>query len=176
MKRSKQRNHAQTVKERPDSSTESSPEEDYTYSVKNKASPKMKTTICINLRKINFIVDMGATVDVIDSKTYDRLQSSIKLSKSTTKIFAYGSDKPLTLKGQFQAALESDKRFTNSVIHIVEGSSGNLLSAKTAQELGLIQLVDKVTEIDMDETEATESTNTGNRTQTLPKCTDQNIQ
>ena len=190
MKRSKRRNDARTVKERPDSSTESSSEEDYAYSVKNKGNPKMKTTICINSRKINFIVDTGATVEVIDSKTYDYLQSSVKLSKSTTKIFAYGSDKPLPLKGQFQAALESDKQFTNSVIHVVEGSSGNLLSAKTAQDLGLIQLVNKVTQADTQETEvdktkreATESTNTGNRKQplsksasSLPKCTDQNIQ
>ena len=96
----------------------------------------------------------------------------------------------MPLKGQFQVALESDKRFTNSVIHVVEGSSGNLLSARTAQDLGLIQLVNKVTEIDTQETEvdkteteATESTNTGNKKQTLsksasslPKCTDQNIQ
>ena len=96
----------------------------------------------------------------------------------------------MPLKGQFQVALESDKRFTNSVIHVVEGSSGNLLSARIAQDLGLIQLVNKVTEIDTQETEvdkteteATESTNTGNKKQTLsksasslPKCTDQNIQ
>ena len=75
-------------------------------------------------RKINFIVDTGATVGVIDSKTYDRLLSSVKQSKSTTKILAYGSEKPLPLKGQFQAAPESDKRFTNLVIHVVEGSSG----------------------------------------------------
>ena len=187
MKRSKRRNHARTVKERPDSSTESS-SEDYAYSVKNKGNPKTKTTICINSH--NFIVDTGATVDVIDSKTYDRLQSSVNISKSTTKIFAYSSDKPLPLKDQFQAALESDKRFTNSVIHVVEESSGNLLSAKTAQDVSLIQLVNKVTEIDTQETEvdkteteATESTNTGNKKQTLsksasslPKCTDQNIQ
>ena len=85
MKRSKRRNHKRTAKERPDSSVESSSEEDYAYSVKNKGNPKTKTTICINSRKINFIVDTGATVDVIDSKTYDRLQSSVELSKSTTK-------------------------------------------------------------------------------------------
>ena len=38
MKRSKRRNHARTVKERPDSSTESS-SEDYAYSVNNKGNP-----------------------------------------------------------------------------------------------------------------------------------------
>ena len=96
----------------------------------------------------------------------------------------------MPLKGQFQAALESDKRFTNSVIHVVKGNSGNLSSAKTAQDLGLIQLVYKVTEfntqkteVDKTESEGTESTSTGNMEQALPKsapsvpkCTDQNIQ
>ena len=96
----------------------------------------------------------------------------------------------MPLKGQFQAALQSDKRFTNSVIHVVKRNSANLLSAKTAQDLGLIQLVNKVTgfntqetEVDKKETEGTESTSTGNMEQTLPKsapsvpkCTDQNIQ
>ena len=96
----------------------------------------------------------------------------------------------MPLKGQFQAALESDKRFTNSVIHVVKGNSGNLSSAKTAQDLRLIQLVNKVTEfytqkteVDKTEAEGTESTSTGNMEQALPKsapsvskCTDQNIQ
>ena len=81
-------------------------------------------------------------------KTYDRLKSSVKLCKSTTKIFAYGSTKPLPLKGEFQATVESNKRYTVSVIHVVEGGSGNLLSAKTAQDLALIQLVNKVTELE----------------------------
>jgi hypothetical protein len=37
---------------------------------------------------------------------------------------------------------------TVSIIHVVEGGSGNLLSAKTAQDLALIQLVNKVTELE----------------------------
>ena len=59
----------------------------------------------------------------------------VRLSKSTTKIFAYGSHKPLPLKDQFQAALESDKRFTNSVIHVVKGNSGNLRVRKPLKTL-----------------------------------------
>ncbi|XP_028411669.1 uncharacterized protein K02A2.6-like [Dendronephthya gigantea] len=147
---SKQKNHARAVNKHLDSSTETSSEDDYVYTVKNKTKdhPKTKTNIRINSTNINFIVDTGATVDVIDSQTYDRLKSSVKLCKSATQIFAYGSDKPLPLKGQFQATLESNKRYTVSVIHVVEGGSGNLLSAKTAQDLALIQLVNKVTELE----------------------------
>ena len=87
-------------------------------------------------------------LDAHPTAYYDRLKSSVKLCKSTTKIFAYGSNKPLPLKGEFQATVESNKRYTVSVIHVVEGGSGNLLSAKTAQDLALIQLVHKVTELE----------------------------
>ena len=88
IQRSKRKNHARAVKKCADSWTESSSEEDYAYAVHNNGDPKTKTTVCINSRKINFIVDTGATVDVIDSQTFDHLQSSVKLSKSTMKIFA----------------------------------------------------------------------------------------
>jgi hypothetical protein len=104
--------------------------------VENKSDPKTRAKIRVNSVEINFIVVTGATVDVIDSKTYDRLKSSVKLCKRTTKIFACGSDKPLPLKGEFQATVKSNKRYTVSVIHVVEGGSGNLLSAKTAQDFG----------------------------------------
>ena len=148
--RNKRRNRVRAVNKHLDSSTESetSSEEDYVYTVENKSDPKTRAKIRVNSVEINFIVDTGATVDVIDSKTYDRLKSSVKLCKSTTKIFAYGSNKPLPLKGEFQATVESNKRYTVSVIHVVEGGSGNLLSAKTAQDLALIQLVNKVTELE----------------------------
>ena len=134
--RNKRRNRVRAVNKHLDSSTETSSEEDYVYTVENKSDPKTRAKIRVNSFEINFIVenvDTGATVDVIDSKTYDRLKSSVKLCKSTTKIFAYGSTKPLPLTGEFQATVESNKRYTVSVIHVVEGGSGNLLSAKTAQ-------------------------------------------
>ena len=159
--------------------------------MENKSDPKTREKIRIDSVEINFIVDTGATVDVIDSKTYDRLKSSVKLCKSTTKIFAYGSNKPLPLKGEFQATVESNKRYTVSVIHVVEGGSGNPLSAKTAQDLALIQLVNKVTELETPpkpefskpETQAILPGNTENTDKqqpmphaSTPKCEDQEIQ
>lgn len=185
-------NRARAVTKHSDSSTESDLEDDlYAYAVDNKTSPKTRTTVCVNSVNIDFIVDTGATVDVIDSKTYDRLKSRVELSKSTTKIFAYGSDKPLPLKGQFQATLESNKRYTVSLVYVVDGNAGNLLSAKTAQDLALIQLVNKVTELKPPSSEETSQPeivpqhqndlNNDDKTlpaplQSTPKCSDTNIQ
>ena len=189
--RNKRRNRVRAVNKHLNSSTETISEEDYVYTVENKSDPKTRAKIRVNSVEINFIVDTGATVDVIDSKTYDRLKSSVKLCKSTTKIFAYGSTKPLPLKGEFQATVESNKRYTVSVIHVVEGGSGNLLSAKTAQDLALIQLVNKVTELETPpkpevsrpETQPILPGNTENMDKqqpmphaSTPKCEDQEIQ
>ena len=55
MKRSKRRNHARTVKECPDSSTESNSDEDYAYSVKIKGNSKTKTIICNRGKSISLL-------------------------------------------------------------------------------------------------------------------------
>ena len=69
----------------------------------------------------------------------------VTLAPTNTKIFAYGSSTLLKLKGCFQASVESKSRYTISNFYVVEGNGGNLLSAKTAQDLALIQLIHKVT-------------------------------
>ena len=66
------------------------------------------------------------------------------MQKSSTKIYAYRFRTPLPLKGQFQATLESKKRYTVSQIYVIDGAGGNLLSAKTAQDLALVQLANKI--------------------------------
>ena len=69
------------------------------------------------------------------------------MQKSSTKIYAHGFQTPLPLKGQFQATLESTKRYTVSQIYVIDRAGGNLLSAKTAQDLALVQLANKLTKI-----------------------------
>ena len=91
MKRSKRRNHARVVKKCPDSSTESNSEEDYAYAVQNKGDPKTKITVCISLWKINFIVDTGVTVDVIDSKTFSHSLSRPDMLLSAPENFYFFS-------------------------------------------------------------------------------------
>ena len=90
-------------------------------------------------------MDTGATINLIDSNTFERVQHKVTLRKSNTKVYAYGSDTPLKLKGQFQAEIESKKQYEVAQIHVANGSGRNLLSAKTAQDLGFIQLVNKIT-------------------------------
>ena len=45
------------------------------------------------------------------------------LQKSISRIYPYGSDKPLELKGQFKTTLESKTRFTPAVIQVAKGKA-----------------------------------------------------
>ena len=136
------------------SSSDNSSDDDYVYAIKNKnGDPHTKVTVNINNVPIQFTVDTGATIDLIDSHTYQQLQHKITLRKSHTKVYSYGSDTPIKLKGQFQAQIESKKQYTVSQVHVANGSGGNLLSAKSAQDLGLIQLINKITMLPQEETE-----------------------
>ena len=92
-------------------------------------------------------MDTRATVDLVDSKTYELLRNKVTLNKNNTKIYAYGATKPLPLKGRFQGTIESETRYTVSQFYVVDCTGGNLLSAKTAQDLGLIKMVNTVTQM-----------------------------
>ncbi|XP_065058440.1 uncharacterized protein K02A2.6-like [Rhopilema esculentum] len=57
------------------------------------------------------------------------------------KAFPYSSSKPVHLKGQFNAVIETKNRLTLATFYVMnDSSSGNLLSSSTAMDLGLISL------------------------------------
>ena len=107
-------------------------------------SKKTHATVKVNGKDVQFLVNTGATVDIIDSTTFGKLNKKVSLQKSSTKILAYGFQTPLPLKGQFQAAIESKRQYTVSQLYVIDSTGGNLLSAKTAQDLALVQLINKI--------------------------------
>ena len=142
-----------TVKSEVSDSDTGSTDSDYVYAVQkqeNATHGVKKTTLKINNKQVQFLVDTGATVDLVDSKTYELLRNQVTLHKSNTKIYAYGATKPLPLTGQFQATIESKTPYTVSQFYVVEGTGGNLLSAKTAQDLSLIKMVNTITQMPSD--------------------------
>ena len=123
---------------------ESSSDDEYLFTLGNEASNSAtpKTIVKINEQNVQMIIDTGASTDIIDKATFDRISVSrkIKLQKSTAQIFAYGSDMPLKTYGKFETTIESKKAITIATIHVIEGNSGCLLSYNTACELSLIAL------------------------------------
>ena len=85
-------------------------------------------------------LDTGATINVIDEKTFSKMDG-VQLKPTNTKAFLYNSAQPVTFLGKFQAVVETRKRLSVAMLYVVKGqNSGNLLSLSTAQDLGLITL------------------------------------
>ena len=91
---------------------------------------------------IPVIVDSGASVNVLDSATFNRLsESGVILRDSRVKIYAYGSKTPLPVKGIFKANVSTSQLQTQADFVVVENlHAGSLLGKKTATDLGLLRV------------------------------------
>ena len=91
---------------------------------------------------IQFFIDTGASVNIVDENTFQNMNIQRPLSPSKTKIFAYGKTSPLKTVGQFSSIIRYNSNSLKAVFHVVKtengSKTGNLLSAKTAQDLQLI--------------------------------------
>ena len=121
-------------------------ENEYMYAVdKNiKNSPHVRVKVLNH--SFDMMVDTGASINVIDRGTYSKLQ--VNLQETNTKAFPYSSDTPVKFLGKFQALIETKRKFDVATSFVVDKeNSGNLLSANTAQQLGVISLhLNKISE------------------------------
>ena len=78
------------------------------------------------------IVDSGASVNVLDSATFNRLsESGVVLRDSRVKIYTYGSKTPLPVKGIFNPNVSTSQLQTQADFVVVESlHAGSLLGKK----------------------------------------------
>ena len=100
-----------------------------------------------DLAKVKFIIDTGATVNLLEEKDFEALKPEVKLQHSSINIYPYKSDKPLRILGKFTATVESRKRIDAAEFFVVSNNGrlgGSLLSYNTAKYLGLIAITNAV--------------------------------
>ena len=131
---SQPRNRARTVQEDNDES-----ENDYTFSVNTKTDKSPQTVVKINTVDTNMLIDTGATVNVIDEKTYQKLNKPYL--EEARKLYPYASDKPLPVLGKFTATVEKGNCVNQSEFVVVKGTGGNLLSYDTAVQLKIMETI-----------------------------------
>ena len=93
---------------------------------------------------IKMTIDTGASVNIIDSDTYEKL--NLKLEPPTSLIYPYASKTPLPVLGVATVPMSFKNRHTSARLHIVHGKGGNLLSFQTAEDLGILSLAQNVNE------------------------------
>ena len=120
-------------------------EDEYVFGVgSQQATPQVD--VKVNGQTVLCYVDTGASVNVIDNKTFKSLNKSdsgIELEKTSVKIYAYNSNTALPVIGVFNAKTEYKDTSLNALFYVVDSTAGfkggNLLSSETAQKLKLIQ-------------------------------------
>ena len=101
-----------------------------------------QATVKIGEFPVDFIVDSGATVNVLDNATFSKINanSQITLSSTNLKLFPYGSSTPLSIQGSFTSQISHRDKVTNAMFVVVKNeNSGSLLGHKTATDLELFQ-------------------------------------
>ena len=95
---------------------------------------------------VTVLVDSGASCNVMDKHTFDKLHTKPQLKRATTKLYPYGAKQPLKLYGKFDTLVESSNCYTNAMFYVADGDS-TLLSYETALDLKILSEVNSVKEI-----------------------------
>ena len=106
---------------------EDTDEEDYVYTVGEKKQPMCRLEI--EGEYVELMLDSGASVNLVDEVTNQRIYKgkAKTLAQAKRRIFSYGSPTPLPLLGTIHAKLTANSNTTSATLHVVKGSSGNLL-------------------------------------------------
>ncbi|XP_028418120.1 uncharacterized protein K02A2.6-like [Dendronephthya gigantea] len=115
-------------------------------SVKSGKKCRRHVTVKVDSHPVRFQVDSGADVNIMDEKTFSHIKERVKLSRCTTRLYAYGSRNPLPLLGKFTATLSNSERYDVADIYVVHGTqnAGSLLGSGSATALGILKIVNQV--------------------------------
>jgi len=105
-----------------------------------------KATVTLHGHQVEFVIDTGSTLNIIDIKTYNEILHKPALNKPICNAFAFESKKPINFMGRFHADLKSNKIGTTAQVHVLkyESTSPNILSYDTAYNLGMIQITNNI--------------------------------
>jgi hypothetical protein len=101
-------------------------------------------TVKINNSNVDFLIDTGSSINILDENTFKKIGSKPKLSHSNKRVFAYGSDKTLELIEKFQATIETDSKITTATMYVVKGKHENLFCYDTSVELNIVPIIASV--------------------------------
>ncbi|XP_054757939.2 uncharacterized protein K02A2.6-like [Lytechinus pictus] len=91
----------------------------------------------------NMIIDSGTEVNIIDSGTWENMKKNnveCRSELTSQKLYAYGSEVPLKLKGKFVANVAvTGMEVHDTNFYVLDGTGHCLLSKQTAEKLGILK-------------------------------------
>ncbi len=118
---------------------------DYEFSIQDDCKGTDRLYVCLGNIHLRMLVDSGASSNVIDEKTWEKLKSErIKchtyIPDTEKKLFSYSSDQPLPLKGAFKCDVRIGSRMVHAEFIVIKGTGEPLLGRETAMKLGVLKI------------------------------------
>ena len=117
-------------------------EDEYLFANRDGFNPNFYK-IKIGCSDVPILIDSGCNINIIDSETFKMIVPTPRLQASTNRIFPYGQNKPLKLRGKFTTKVkvnETGKKEDNVTFHVVQGNGGSILGDVTAKVLDLLRV------------------------------------
>ena len=116
--------------------------DEYVYTVGGDKQQTCK--VKIDGKKMEMMVDPGASVNLMDERTYRELYKRKVPEANKRRIFSYGSPTPLPVLGTIEDEIFVNTNSTWSTLHSGKGASGNLLGFNNATELDVLKIINQV--------------------------------
>ena len=111
---------------------------------KTTARKSPMTVIAVNNINAKMMIDTGASVNVMDERTYEMNRKPALMRHKGPRIVPYGGRTPLNVLGVCDVTLESKSAIQCHRSHVIKGAHGSLIGFNTAQELGLVNIANKI--------------------------------
>ncbi|GFS22577.1 retrovirus-related Pol polyprotein from transposon 412 [Elysia marginata] len=142
----KQERHKTAVKQIHHEDYESDSDSAGVFQINTKKSiPTVTADLCSN--QVKFIVDTGASVNILTKTSYDKMHKKLILRPDPIAIYGYSNSEKLDVLGRFTASIQCNGEKTQATFYVVQTpeKACNLLSATTFQELKIILFLNNVT-------------------------------
>ena len=104
-------------------------------------------SVTIEVGGVNFsdvIIDLGATCNIISESTWQMAKRQKIVCSSSAgskkKLFAYGSDTPLPIVGEFSTLVKSGNEQVTATFVVIKGNGRSLLGKETAEVLRILKV------------------------------------
>ena len=125
--------------------SEQNREPDYAFHVFENDTPNT-LMLSVGGVNMNFLIDSGATSNIVDEGTWEMLKSRRIRCTSTNaappgrKLFSYASTTPLDIKGSFHCEVNVGKGHTHAEFLVIRGKGTPIIGRETANQLGVLKI------------------------------------
>lgn len=134
--------NSKTVK-KVDHETSDSEEVEYNFEVKSRSKKCKYITCDVKGNDINFLIDTGSTVNIIDEITYSAMKNKPELTRGEPKLLGYNNREIDTI-GYFATQVSTSKKSAWVKFVITRGINGNVLGLDCLEELEIVKIVKKI--------------------------------